>query len=273
MGLVLGPHAHTNRTRDLRVTEPRPRASKGGWLGEGQFLTPDAPYNGGRPAPPRGRPPPTPALCSHSQGMQTKGTVLGPHSRTPTPTARGWRTPTARPEGVQPGEEERLNSDAPHNGGGYPPPGTPFRHPHSAQRRLARAHPVGPVLCLHAHTNRSRDTRAAAPRQSAPKDGRLREGQRLTPDTPRNSGRPTPPGMDPHHPRSTQLPAEHAWQGDSAGSPHLHTRTHSTWAADPDSPPRGRTAGGGGSPEPRRPSQRRKATPPGTPLRYPHSTQ
>ena len=36
---------------------------------------------------PRGTQPP--------QGMQAKGTVLGPHTRTPAPTAHGWRTPAA----------------------------------------------------------------------------------------------------------------------------------------------------------------------------------
>ena len=67
-----------------------------------------------------GHPPGTashhPAARSPAQGMQAKGTVLSPHARTPVPTARGQRTPTARPEDWQPGEGERLTSDAPHNG-------------------------------------------------------------------------------------------------------------------------------------------------------------
>ena len=79
-----GPHAHTNHTQDTRVTEPRPP-------GEGQQLTPDAPHNGGGPNPPetasnhpRGTQPP--------QGKQAKATVLGPHTCTPAPTARGQRS-------------------------------------------------------------------------------------------------------------------------------------------------------------------------------------
>ena len=48
-----------------------------------------------------------------------------------------------------------------------------------------------------------------------------------------------------------------------AGPPHPHARADSTWVADPKGPPRGRAAGGGGAPELRRPSQRRKASPPG----------
>ena len=52
------------------------------------------------------------------------------------------------------------------------PPGTPFRHPHSEQRRPARAHAVGPGLGPHARTDCTRDTRVAEPRLPAPEDGR-----------------------------------------------------------------------------------------------------
>ena len=62
---------------------------------------------------PRGTQPP--------QVMQAKGTALGPHTHTPAPAARGWRTPTARPVGGQSGEGERLTSDAPRNSGRHPP--------------------------------------------------------------------------------------------------------------------------------------------------------
>ena len=71
---------------------------------------------GTAPRHPRGRQPP--------QGMQAKGTMLGPHTHTPAPTARGWRTPTARPVGGRSGEGQRLTSDAPHNGGRQPSLGT-----------------------------------------------------------------------------------------------------------------------------------------------------
>ena len=71
-----------------------------------------------------------------------------------------------------------------------------------------------------------------------------------------------PPGTAPHHPRGMQPPTGHASQRNSAGHPHPHTRANSTWVAHPDSPPRGRAAGGGTAPEVRRPSQRRKAPPP-----------
>ena len=172
--------------------------------------------------------------------------MLGLHAHTPASTARGYRTPTARPEDGQPGEGERLNSGTPPlQQRKAPPPVTSSHHPPSVQRRLARAHAVGPVLGPHALTHRARETRVAEPWPPAPRDGRPGEGQRLTPHPRHDSGRPTPPGMASHHPRGTQPPAGHASERRSAGPPGPHTRAHSTWVADPDSPPRGRAAGGG----------------------------
>ena len=75
-----------------------------------------------------------------------------------------------------------------------PPPGTPFRHPHSEQRRPARAHAVGPVLGPHARIDRTRDTRVAEPWLHAPEDERPGKGQRLTPGAPHNGGRDPPRG-------------------------------------------------------------------------------
>ena len=124
VGPVLGPHARTDRTRDTRVAEPWLPAPEDGRPGEGQRLTPSAPHNGGRPPPP-GTAPHPPRGMQPPQGMQAAGTVLGPHTHTPAPTARGWRTPTARPVGGQSGEGRRLASDAPHDGGRHPPRGRP----------------------------------------------------------------------------------------------------------------------------------------------------
>ena len=124
VGQALGPQARTDRTLDTRVAEPGLPAPEDGRPGEGQRLTPDAPRNGGRPPPP-GMAPHQPRGTQPPQGMQAKGTVLGPHHHTPAPTARGWRTPTARPVGGQSGDGQRLTSDAPHNGGRHPPRGRP----------------------------------------------------------------------------------------------------------------------------------------------------
>ena len=119
MGLVLGPHTRTDRTRDTRVAKARLPAPGDRRPGEGQCLTPDAPHNGCRPPPP-GTAPHHPHGTQPQQGMQARGTVFGPHTHTPAPTERGWGTPTARAVGGQSGEGERLTSDAPHNGGRHP---------------------------------------------------------------------------------------------------------------------------------------------------------
>ena len=149
VGLVLGPHARTDRTQDTRVAEPWLPAPEDGRPGEGQRLTPGAPHNGGGPPPP-GTPPHHPPRTQPPQGMQARGTVLGPDTHTPAPTARGWRTPTARPMGGQLVEGQRLTSDAPHTMVEGTPPGDALHQPYSEQRRPARAHAVGPVLGPHA---------------------------------------------------------------------------------------------------------------------------
>ena len=148
-----------------------------------------------------------------------------------------------------------------------PPP------PQRATPARKGAHAVGPVLGPHARIHRTQDTRVAEPRLPAPEDGRPGEGQRLTPGAPHNGGRPPPPGTAPHHPRGTQPPQGMQDQGYSVGPPHPDTRAHSTWVADPNSPPSGRAVGGGTTPDPRRPSQWWKAPAQGTPFRHPHSEQ
>ena len=209
--------------------------------------------------PPRGRPPTSPVARSHHQSMQAKETVSGPHTHTPAPTARGWRAPAARPVGGQSGKGQRLTSDDPHNVKKAPPPGTPFRHPNSKQRRPARAHAVGLVLGPHARTDCTRDTRVTEPQPPALEGGRPGEGQRLTPDAPHNGGRPPPRGTAPHHPRDTQPPQGMQAKGTVLG-PHTHTPapTARGWRTAPDL---------------RGPSQWLKAPPPGTPLRQPYSEQ
>ena len=138
---VLGPHARTDRTRETRVAEPRLPAPEDARPGEGQRLTTDAPRKRWKAAPPPGTAPHHPHGTQPPQGMQAKGTVLGPITHTPAPTARGWRTPTARPVGGQSGEGERLTSDAPHNGGRHPPRGRP-----SATPTASKAGPQGRTL-------------------------------------------------------------------------------------------------------------------------------
>ena len=113
------------------------------------------------------------------------------------------------------------------------PPGTFFRHPHSGQRRPARAHPVGPVLGPHARIDRTRDTRDAEPRLPAPEDGRPGEGQRLTPGAPHNGGR-HPPGTPFRHPHGERPQPARAHAVGLVLGPHARTdRTLDTRDAEP----------------------------------------
>ena len=222
MGPVLGPHARTDRTRDTRVAEPRLPAPEDGRPGEGQRLTPDAPHNAGRPAP-QGTAPHPPRGTQAPQGMQAKGTVFGPHTHTPAPMDSTWAAdPDSLPSGRAVGGGTAPDLRRPSQWWKTPLSETPFRHPHSEQRRPARAHALGPVLGPHARTDRTRDTQVAEPWLPAPEYGRPGEGQRLTPDAPHNGGRPAPPGTAPHHPRGPQPPQGMQAKGTVLG-PHTHT--------------------------------------------------
>ena len=215
-------------------------------------------------------PPGTPFRHPHSEQRRPArahavGPVLGPHARIDrtrdTRIAEPW---LPAPEDGRPGEGQRLTPGAPHNGGRHPPPGTPFRHPHSEQRRPARAHAGGPVLGSHARIDRTRDTRIAEPWLPAPEDGRSGEGQRLTPGAPHNGGRHPPRGRPSATPTASNAgPQGRTRCGAGAGStrphrPHPGHTGRGTLAARS----RGRAAGGGTAPDAGRPSQRWKAPPP-----------
>ena len=116
------------------------------------------------------------------------------------------------------------------------------------------------------HTGRG--TLAARPKGRAARGG-------TAPDTRRPSQRwqATPPGDGPPPRPRLAAPTGHASQGDSVGPPHPHTRAHSTWVADPNSPPSGRAVERGTAPDLTRPSQWWKAPPLWTPFRHPHSEE
>ena len=204
--------------------------------------------------PPPGTAPHYPRGTQPPQGQNAKGTVLGSHTHTPAPTAPGWRTRTARPVGGQSGEGQRLTSDAPHNGGRHPPGDALLPPPQRATpaRKGARcgagAGSPRPHRPHPGHTGRG--TLAARFRGRA-------AGEGTAPDTRRPSQRwqATPPGDGPPPPPQHAAPTGHAGQGDSVWPPHPHTCAHSTWVADPKSPPSGRAVGGGEAPDLTRPSQ------------------
>ena len=115
-----------------------------------------------------------------------------PHRPHPGDTGRGTLAARSRERAARGGPAP--DTGRPSQRWKAPPPGTPFCHSHSEQRRPARAHAVRPVLGPHACTDRTRDTRDAEPWSPAPEDGRPGEGQRLTPGAPHNGGKHPPRG-------------------------------------------------------------------------------
>ena len=89
-------------------------------------------------------------------------------------------------------------------------------------------------------------------------------GGGTAPDTRRPSQRwqASPPGDSPPPSPRHAAPTVHADQRDSVGPPHPHTRAHSTWVADPNSPPNRRAVRGGTAPDLRRPSHNGGRRPP-----------
>ena len=207
VGLMLGPHARTDRTRDTRVAEPWLPAPEDGRPGEGQRLTPGAPHKGGRPPPP-GTAPHHPRGTQPPRGMQAKGTVLGPHTHTCAPTARGWRTPTARPVGGQSGEGQCLTSDAPHTMVKGVPPGD--------------ALPPPPQRATPARKGARYGAGAGSPRPHRPHPGQTGCG---TP-TARSTGRAAGGGTA----RDTRRPSQW-WKAPPPGTPLRHPHSEQRWPA------------------------------------------
>ena len=139
-------------------------------------------------------PPPPQRATPARKGARCGAGAGSTRPHRPHPGHTGRRTPAARSEGRAAGEGTAPDTRRPSQRWKAPPPGTPFCHPHSEQRRPARAHAAGPVPGPHARIDRTRDTRVAEPRLHAPKDERPGEGQRLTPGAPHNGGRHPPRG-------------------------------------------------------------------------------
>ena len=108
------------RQSDPPPYRPPPGRTTGGYGARSPPPQP-APQHMNATDPPIGAQPP--------QGVPAEGIEQGPHTRTPAPTTRGSRTPTARPVGGQSGEGERMTPDAPRNGRRYPPRGRPAATP------------------------------------------------------------------------------------------------------------------------------------------------
>ena len=196
--------------------------------------------------------PPPPQRATPARKGERCGAGAGsPRPHRPRPGHAGRGTLAARSRGRAAGGGTAPDTRRPSQRWKAPPPRTPFRHPHSEQRRPARAHAVGPVLGPHARIDRTRDTRVAEPWLPAPEDGRLGEGQRLTPGAPHNGGRHPPRGRPSATPKEQRRPARAHAVGPVLG-PHVRIdRTQDTRVAEPWLP----------APEDRRPGDRRRLTP------------
>ena len=144
-------------------------------------------------------------------------------------------------------------------GDALPPPPQPATPAHKGAHCGAGAGSPRPHLPHPGHTGRG--TLAARSRGRAAGGG-------TAPDTRRPSQRwqANPPGDGPPPTPRHAAPTGHTGQGGSVGPPQPHTRTHSTWVADPNSPLGRWAVGGGTAPDLRRPSQWWKASPPGDAL-------
>ena len=160
------------------------------------------------PSPPPGtRTPRTrPAARGPHRVCRPKGTEKGPGTRTPAPTARGSRTPTARPVGGQSGEVERLTPDAPRNSRRHPPRGRPTATPTTPSQEGG-----------------NRD-RTAPPKHSRRSKGPGQDTRRGTDHVERPYQRPVPGPREvrtPHHPGGGRA--------DAAGArAHTHERNAGT---------------------------------------------
>ena len=211
--------------------------------------------------------PPPPQRATPARKGARRGACAGftrPYRPHPGHTGRG--TLAARSRGRAAGGGTAPDTRRPSQRWKAPPSGTPFRHPHSEQRRPARARAVGPVMGPHARTDRTRDTRDAEPWLPAPEDGRPREGQRLTPGAPHNGGRHPPREALPPHPQRATPARKDARCGAGAETPRPH-RPHpghaEPWLPAPED-------GRPGAAAPTTPSQvggnrDRTAPPPSTP--------
>ena len=252
VGPVLGPHARTDRTRDTQDAEPWLPAPEDGRPGEGQRLTPGAPQNGGKHPPGDALPPPLRRATPARKGARFGAGAGSPRPHRPHPGHTGRGTLAARSRGRAAGGGTAPDTRRPSQWWKAPPPGSPFRHPHSEQHQPARAHAVGPVLGPQARIDRTRDTQVAEPWPPAPEDGRQGEGQRMTPGAPHNGGKHPPPGTPFRHSHSEQRRPARAHAVGPVLGPHARTdRTRDTRDAEPWLP----------APEDGRPGEGQRLTP------------
>ena len=229
VGLVTGPHARTPLHPQPVGSGPRQPARRAGSRGS-ESARPRKPHT------------------------QTAGPAC-PHTA---PTASGKRAPAARLEGGQ-SDWETARPRTPNIQAGGAPPKAPSCRPRSAQGQLARARAVGLVTGPHARTPPHPQRVGSGPRQPAQRAG-SRGWESARPRTPHTQTRGAPPG----HPHAAPAARKSTRCGVGDGSPRPHPpRPHSQWVVGPGSPPSGQAIVVERAPDPRRPTPRQQAPPPG----------
>ena len=153
-----------------------------------------------------------------SQERTLWGRCSVPTPTPPAPGKQGQRGLPARHRDGLPGERERLTPDVPHNGDGFPPPGTTSTHPRGARPPAGHARQRDSAGPPRPHT-RTHGMWAAKP--NCPRQGRAAGGGRA----------PNP------HRSVRRRPSQWRVAPPSRGAP-------------PPSPQRARCAAGGGLPRP-----------------------
>ena len=236
-------HAHAGRecaedTRGARI-EYRGRQPEG--------------EQGGRGA----TPPPPPPPARKPRGPRPPAPEAGGMVPPPRPREEPERDPPPRPSRRLPQGPRRTSEPVPTRQdaaqtapreGGRARTGVVW----GATPPMDSATPVTPAL-LSAQGRQRDGTRQSDPPPYRPPPAAQR-GVRRTPPPPPRPARP--PAHERHGPAPRRAaPTGPAGRGDREGPPHPHACAHNTWIADPNSPPSGRAVGGGGAPDPRRPSQ------------------
>ena len=184
------PRPHPPRQR--KMADGLGRKLQGGAVGEDRVSKPQLPPLGTRCPPPR-----TPSCRLHSAQRHLArasavGLVTGPHTRSPRAQRKRATGTGGTHQGRAVGEGRGPDPEPPHERTRGPPPGAIYC-PQIAQRQLAGACAVRLVRSPHAGPPAPKERGQGAP-VARPKDGRLREQECPSPDTPqhhRETGRET----------------------------------------------------------------------------------
>ena len=193
---VACPGKAEGRHEDSPPYRPRPGRTTGGYGARPPPLQP-APQQMNATDPPCG--------AQLPQGVPAKETEQGPHTRTPAPTTRGSRTPTARPVGGQSEEGERMTPDAPRNGRRHPPRGRPAATPVTPSREEGnRDRTAPPQSTPDRASDRSRTRGGARTTWNGPTSAQCRDHARCARHTTQGGGERIPRERERTHSKGTR---------------------------------------------------------------------